>query len=199
MSKNMDKGDRLMDAPIPILTRSVLDVDSTSTGRQLVVHDGPKFLCWFDRPISLEGSKAATKTWLVNVSTSPLVYLSPPRIALHRSQLKAELVSLLSNLVTTPMVSESGVIRAEVAVSAIRLLSLLPDECRLPTVAPDHEGGLLLVWEGIEPEVIVTLEEDALHFVVHPGTERAEYFEDLKFADTIPKKLLSTLPVSALA
>jgi len=48
-------------------------------------------------------------------------------------------------------------------VSAIRFLSLLPDECSLPTVAPDHEGGLLVAWEGIEPEVIVTLEEDTLH------------------------------------
>jgi hypothetical protein len=113
-----------------------------------------------------------------------------------RDQQKIQLQSVIDRLTTVPFGNpDTGTIAQVVTDAARTFLSLLPDDTPMPKVAPDHEGGLLLVWESTDPEIIVTLEGNRLHFVVHPGTPNAEYFDDLEFTgDKLPAALVDNLP-----
>jgi hypothetical protein len=116
--------------------------------------------------------------------------------AYEKARRRGELESVIRRLVMVPFGNpESGKISPEVAITAHELLALLPDQTPLPRVGPDHERGLLLAWENTSPELIATLREHSLHFVVNPGTPDALYFDDLPFTgDQLPAELLKYLP-----
>jgi hypothetical protein len=74
-------------------------------------------------------------------------------------------------------------------------LRALPAAKAFPKVAPDGEGGLLLVWEGAGRTFLLTIDDLRLHGIVAPGTPVAEYMDDLPFSsEGIPDAILNAIP-----
>ena len=79
------------------------------------------------------------------------------------------------------------------ATFAVRVIWQLPDNIRLPKIAPDSEGGLLMVWEG-QKTILATVDRDVVHVVIDPGTLNAVHFDGLKLTGrALPPELLGAL------
>lgn len=78
-------------------------------------------------------------------------------------------------------------------VFSILVIQQLPDNLPLPKIAPDVDGGLLMVWEG-QRTVLATVEGSKLHVVVDPGTLGATHFDSLMLTGrALPPELLNVL------
>ena len=83
-------------------------------------------------------------------------------------------------------------VSAEAAVAFIRHI---PKEYRLPKVAPDDEGDIIMVWED-DKTALLNVEGWKLHFVANPATPNSEHFPEVNFdGEAIPYALLDRLPV----
>lgn len=79
------------------------------------------------------------------------------------------------------------------AVFSKYVIQQLPDTVPLPKIAPDVEGGLLMVWEG-QRTVLATIEGNKLHLVAEPGTLESRHFDDLELTGlALPADLLREL------
>ena len=79
------------------------------------------------------------------------------------------------------------------AVFSKYVIQQLPDTVPLPKIAPDIEGGLLMVWEG-QRTILATIEGNRLHLVAEPGTLESRHFDDLELNGlALPADLLREL------
>jgi hypothetical protein len=79
------------------------------------------------------------------------------------------------------------------AVFSVFVVRQLPHDRPLPKIAPDVDGGLLMVWEG-RRTVLATVEGDRIHIVVDPGTPNASHFDSVKLTGrALPPELLRAL------
>lgn len=79
--------------------------------------------------------------------------------------------------------------------AAVAFIRQIPKEYRLPKVAPDDEGDIIMVWEG-DKTVLLNVEGWRLHFVVDPATPKSTHFPEVIFdGEAIPYALLDRLPV----
>lgn len=88
----------------------------------------------------------------------------------------------------------AATLNAESADTARKFFRALPNDRELPQIAPDGEGGLLLVWEPPIGNCIVTVQNDRLHLVTNPGTPAVGYVDDEPFRGRIPVSILHLLP-----
>jgi len=78
--------------------------------------------------------------------------------------------------------------------AAQSFLRALTPECTLPQVAPDGEGGVLMVWESAG--FFLTFDQWRLHALVGPGTSNIRHVDDVPFyGDFIPVEILCHIPL----
>ena len=78
--------------------------------------------------------------------------------------------------------------------AAVAFIHQIPKEYRLPKVAPDDEGDIIMVWEG-DKTVLLNVEGWTLHFVADPATPNSEHFPEVIFdGDEIPYAFFERLP-----
>lgn len=76
-------------------------------------------------------------------------------------------------------------------------LRVLPAANAFPTMAPDGEGALLMVWERPWATFVLIIDDLRLHAVVRAGTQDAEYIDGVPFDVTeqvIPDEILNAIP-----
>ncbi|MGI4778026.1 MAG: hypothetical protein ACRYGA_07885 [Janthinobacterium lividum] len=87
----------------------------------------------------------------------------------------------------------SGGFALQTRASALSLLNALPRGSRLPQISPDGSGGLLLLWDALNP-LVVTVEGIKLHFVEKAGSPMAVYHDDIDFSEhKVPDNLLAAI------
>ena len=119
--------------------------------------------------------------------------------AIDHARMRARLVHLLRRFATegftlSPYDEPIRITEASRR-AAGRFLSLLPNDCRLPRVSPDGEGGVVLAWDQNERALLVSLQGWTLHFVNAPARSAADYLDDVAFGgETIPDGLTGLIP-----
>lgn len=75
-------------------------------------------------------------------------------------------------------------------------IEALPRDRRLPTLAPDGDGGVVLAWEvPRDGRTLITLSDWIAYAVARAGTRYAEYLDDMPFDGVlVPDDLLAIIP-----
>jgi hypothetical protein len=111
-----------------------------------------------------------------------------PEIERRRSTLKT-LISRLAIESCGPSVNQPSVATAHL------FISKLPNDRAFPRVAPDGEGGLMLVWGEMPVSLLVIIDDADILPVLHPGTEQSRHLPPMRFrSDQIPSELLNQIP-----
>jgi hypothetical protein len=116
---------------------------------------------------------------------------------LERDRTAQRLLALIERFRTTGFSwsLEPCQITVDTARTAIRLIQALPKDRGLPKIVPDGEGALLLMWETPQREVLVIVDDNALHLVRHPASAQTEYVENLRLDGAeIPESILGSVP-----
>jgi hypothetical protein len=91
--------------------------------------------------------------------------------------------------------SEAVPIDSLSAETAIAFILRLPPDRAFPKIAPDGEGGLMLVWDSSERKTLVTIDRVVLLLVSEAGRPNSHHFRPLRFdGDAIPAILLEHIP-----
>jgi hypothetical protein len=91
---------------------------------------------------------------------------------------------------------EQRTVNAGSALTAEKFLQCLSSQHRLPKIAADGEGDVMLVWDDPKNSCIVTIEPRTLHMVLHPGTPQAKQIDAIQFLGLrIPPNILGHLPL----
>jgi hypothetical protein len=92
-------------------------------------------------------------------------------------------------------IREAAQVTWETQLATLRFIDLLPDDVKLPRVAPDGEGGITLHWETEDYRYHLGGVGDwQLHFVFNAGQAHARYVDDVTFnGDEIPDQILQFL------
>jgi hypothetical protein len=141
-------------------------------------------------PCIFESSAAATQdakfTFFVSLSVPPIV---APILESEKSQIKHRiaLVEFLSSMQTKvcarPQMNQNSV------TSAIYFLNSLERQHVTPKLMEDGEGDIILFWR--DPAVLmITIEGNLLHSIVHPGRKDAVYLQTERIAEGV---VLSTI------
>lgn len=79
--------------------------------------------------------------------------------------------------------------------SALDFVGELPHAKVLPRVAPDGDGGVMLVWDTPgQGQTVITLADSMVYAVARAGTAHAHYFDDMPFDGVIEDELLDAIP-----
>lgn len=82
------------------------------------------------------------------------------------------------------------------AEAASAFLRALPAECRLPKIAPDGEGGVILAWETAQRELVMSVCGWTLYPVINLSS-KPEHLSGLNFdGEKIPDTILRHLPTN---
>ena len=88
-----------------------------------------------------------------------------------------------------------GTINDATSEAARALLNALPVEVKLPRIAPDGEGNLLMLWQGAANACLIVVSGWKLHLVENPTTPQAKYLDDVAFdGEIVPTEILTSLP-----
>jgi len=79
--------------------------------------------------------------------------------------------------------------------TAFAFIRQLPADRAFPKIAPDGEGGVMLVWQNQGSEALVTIDRTMLFLVERPGEADSYHFAPLRFdGEIIPSIILERLP-----
>lgn len=85
----------------------------------------------------------------------------------------------------------------ETTTAARAFFRMLPSWAPPPRIAPDAEGSLLVIWGGDDAYLMLVLESWKIHLVVFPGTDKAEYVENITMQpDEFPVELQDRLNIA---
>jgi hypothetical protein len=85
-----------------------------------------------------------------------------------------------------------GRVSAETAFAFIREL---PTDRAFPDVAPDGDGGIVMIWNRPDNRLLITVDEATLLCVRDPGGLGSYHFAPLRFdGETIPPMIMEQLP-----
>jgi hypothetical protein len=68
-----------------------------------------------------------------------------------------------------------------IAARARSFLNQLSPDLRIPSVAPDGDGGIVFRWEKDGSRCLLVLDEESIHIVVNAGSQHAVYLDDLAY------------------
>ena len=103
------------------------------------------------------------------------------------------LIGVIKKSVGPTSIFGSKKIDVPTAVFSVLVLRQLPKSMQLPQIAPDGEGGLLLVWEG-RKTVLATVDGSKIHLLLDPGTRNSTPYENLPLSGrALPPELLAAL------
>lgn len=84
--------------------------------------------------------------------------------------------------------------------ASIAFLKALPDQYRLPKIAPDGEGGVTMRWSLDHFDVIVSVDGWSLYTTVAPSSDNPEYLDVFNFdGSAVPKEILKHIPTTSFA
>jgi hypothetical protein len=143
--------------------------------------------------------------WTQAISSWPIrpqPRITPPSAAssydLAAERTRATLVGLIKHLATTPITwTERDPIRIDKisAETAIGFIHQLPPDRAFPKVAPDGEGGIILVWDSGSQKELITVDRTSLLLIENPGQPSSYHFRPLRFdGERIPPIILEHLP-----
>lgn len=90
--------------------------------------------------------------------------------------------------------SDGYAVTAATASAARRFVSAMPLQSELPSIAPDGEGALLMVWGSSDDETMVVVDDWALSMVQHVGRPDAVYLDNLPFdGRTLPSSIADAI------
>jgi hypothetical protein len=69
----------------------------------------------------------------------------------------------------------------------------LPESFPLPKIAPDGDGGVMFVWNGLSKSTIMVIEGWVFHLVKNAGACDAEYFDNIPLQEIPPRELIAAL------
>lgn len=79
--------------------------------------------------------------------------------------------------------------------TALAFISRLPADRAFPKVAPDGEGGLMLIWDGEPPRALLSIDRTMLSLILNPGTPASDHLPSARFdGELIPAGILNVLP-----
>jgi len=115
-----------------------------------------------------------------------------------RNKTKARLIELIRQFAAEGFSRADGVdgkITPETAEAANILFNTLLPAAKIPKVAPDGEGGLMVVWEHEVDPVVLVVDNWKVHLITAATTPRAQYFEDLPFdGEQVPRQVIEAVP-----
>ena len=77
---------------------------------------------------------------------------------------------------------------------SVNFIRGLTEDFVLPKVSPDGEGDIMLVW-GKPARLLVTVEGEVLHVIVHPASKSAKYLPPINFNGyEIPSEVAKLIP-----
>jgi hypothetical protein len=119
--------------------------------------------------------------------------------AVRSEQAREELIALVRRFTADGLswtAEEAGQITAATRETAEAFLRALPAGKAFPKISPDGERGLMMVWEGTERPLLVTVDDMRLHAVIAAATPVAEYIDDIPFGrgQEIPERILDAVP-----
>jgi hypothetical protein len=121
------------------------------------------------------------------------------REALQREEMRQAMIALVQRFAAFGLSWRAGEL-AKITPTTHQVseafLRALPAANAFPKIAPDGEGGLLMVWEGADGPFILTIDDLRLHGVIAAGTPNAEYIDDVSIDSTqvIPDRILNAIP-----
>ena len=108
------------------------------------------------------------------------------------------LVGAIEHMVTSPITwreEEPAPIDSLSAETAIAFIQQLPSDRAFPKLAPDGEGGIMLVWREQSPRALITADKGKLLLIANPGQPDSHHFRPLNFdGETIPALILENIP-----
>jgi hypothetical protein len=108
------------------------------------------------------------------------------------------LVGAIEHMVTSPVTwreEEPAPIDSLSAETAIAFIQQLPSDRAFPKLAPDGEGGIMLVWREQSPRALITADKGKLLLIANPGQPDSHHFRPLNFdGETIPALILENIP-----
>jgi hypothetical protein len=111
---------------------------------------------------------------------------------------RAKLIGVIKYLVTTSVTwTERDPVRIDdiSAETAIGFIYQLPPDRAFPKVAPDGEGGIMLVWDSPQRKDLITVDRNILLLIENPGQPNSYHFDPLRFdGERIPSIILERLP-----
>jgi hypothetical protein len=119
--------------------------------------------------------------------------------AVRPEQTREELIALMRRVAADGLSwtgGEARKITVPTRETAEAFLRALPPGKAFPKISPDGEGGLMMVWEGTEHPLLVTVDDMRLHAVIAAATPAAEYIDDILFGwgQEIPERILDAIP-----
>lgn len=121
-----------------------------------------------------------------------------PIVVASQQRAKMALISAISTFWSEPTsTSETDTLSLTSATvaAAAALVRLLPAWTKLPTIAPDGEGGLLMAWESELSPLLIVIDGTSLHIVEAATTNKARYIDDIAFDNIrLPNEVLEALP-----
>lgn len=106
----------------------------------------------------------------------------------ENEQQRRTLSSILARFAAERQITRTSMHAAEAFIEA------LPRVKKLPKVAPDGEGGVLMAWERRQGRTLVTVADWMLYVVAKAGTPWAFYLDDMTFDENIPSDVLTVIP-----
>jgi hypothetical protein len=111
---------------------------------------------------------------------------------------RAKLIGVIKHLAAMSVTwTERDPIRIDEisAETAISFISQLPSDRAFPKVAPDGEGGIMLVWDSQQQKELITIDRTTLLLIENPGQLDSHHFRPLRFdGERIPPIILERLP-----
>jgi hypothetical protein len=155
-----------------------------------------------------DASQAGVRTWLPHWQAWPSaasnVAVVPGEVitleALQREKMRQAMIALVQRFAAFGLSWRAGEL-AKITPTTQQVseafLRALPAAKAFPKIAPDGEGGLLMVWERAAETFVLTIDNLRLHGVTAAGTPNAEYIDDVSIDSTqvIPDTILNAIPV----
>ncbi|RQR29098.1 hypothetical protein DIE23_22930 [Burkholderia sp. Bp9143] len=118
--------------------------------------------------------------------------------SIERARERERLISLIGQMNQdgySCMRDRPSKISDESAAAARALFEMLLPTHEVPKVAPDGEGGLIVVWDDPGSSTVLVIDNWKLHLVVNATTPEARYFDDVPFdGEHLPDVIVESIP-----
>jgi hypothetical protein len=150
------------------------------------------------KPEELRENLTFDEGMLLAADTLPGEALSPE--AVERQRKRRQLIALITRFASDGLSWNADyrtALSPDTALAATAFFLRFGDAFQLPKIAPDGEGGLMLVWEGHGDPIVGAIDNWRLHLVAGAGTPHAHYIDDVPFdGENIPEQISRRIPLS---
>jgi hypothetical protein len=146
---------------------------------------------------NFEGSAQELSSWPIRAQQRIAVSSAASSYNPMVERRRAALIAAIKHLVASPITwteDEPTPIDGVSAETALAFIHKLPPDRAFPKIAPDGEGGIMLVWDQVT-KALITIDRGILLLVTNPGQPNSHHFRPLRFdGEMIPSIILESLP-----